>query len=226
MSEIVLFGIKVRLFRKKTRNIIIRIGIDGRVSMTLPVGVAISEAEYFFKRKLPWITEKLSEAQKFSENRKTGFGSKISIFGEGAVIRPLGKKGSPRLSDGSLLVYAPTGDEEQIKKAVYRYAAAEVSERSAGYFKKWGEATGLYPSSVAVHLSRTRWGSCNVKSGKINLSLFLAFLPEKCLDYTVLHEVAHLRYGDHGKDFKAFLTRYMPDWKEVRRFMNERAIRI
>ena len=45
-------------------------------------------------------------------------------------------------------------------------------------------------------------------------------MPEKCVSYVVLHEICHIRYANHGAGFKSMLSRYMPDWKEVKRFLN------
>jgi predicted metal-dependent hydrolase len=37
----------------------------------------------------------------------------------------------------------------------------------------------------------------------------------------ILHELAHLKIPDHGPDFKAILSAYMPDWKARRNLLNE-----
>ena len=39
----------------------------------------------------------------------------------------------------------------------------------------------------------------------------LLAMDKKFLDYVVLHEVTHLRYANHGADFKNFMTEHMPN---------------
>jgi predicted metal-dependent hydrolase len=41
-----------------------------------------------------------------------------------------------------------------------------------------------------------------------------------CLDYIVLHELAHLKVPTHGEEFVALLDSLQPDWQERRRLLN------
>ncbi len=53
---------------------------------------------------------------------------------------------------------------------------------------------------VFLRDTSTRWGSCSTKRN-INLSIKLALLPEHLMDYVILHELNHLKYHGHQKDF-------------------------
>ena len=37
----------------------------------------------------------------------------------------------------------------------------------------------------------------------------------KAIEYVVLHEVCHLKYMNHSKNFWAMVEKYMPDYKEA-----------
>ena len=52
--------------------------------------------------------------------------------------------------------------------------------------------------------NRSNWGSCSNK-GNINLNISLVLLPEELSDYVILHELCHLRYPNHGKEFHTLL---------------------
>ncbi|MBQ4298557.1 MAG: M48 family metallopeptidase, partial [Clostridia bacterium] len=84
-------------------------------------------------------------------------------------------------------------------------------------------ATGLRASGFSVRRMSSRWGSCTVGSGRIRLSLSLSREPDRLLSYVILHELAHLRYPDHGAGFRAFLTGFLPDWEERRRELRHRS---
>ena len=60
---------------------------------------------------------------------------------------------------------------------------------------------------------KTRWGSCNVKTKNINLNLELIKKPQECIEYVVLHELAHLKHPNHSKQFWEYVGMHMPDWK-------------
>lgn len=63
----------------------------------------------------------------------------------------------------------------------------------------------------------SRWGSCNVKTGRICINVQLAAQPPECLEYVVVHELCHLREANHGPRFHALLDAYLPHWRDAER---------
>lgn len=55
---------------------------------------------------------------------------------------------------------------------------------------------------------RYRWGSCTPARGSIRLSHELQTLPTFCLDYVIVHELAHLLEANHGPRFWKLVDRY------------------
>lgn len=76
----------------------------------------------------------------------------------------------------------------------------------------YAERMGLYPTQVRITGARTRFGSCS-SQGHICFSWRLMQYPPEAIDYVVVHELAHLRYMNHGAEFYALIARYLPDWK-------------
>lgn len=75
----------------------------------------------------------------------------------------------------------------------------------------WSEKTGLYPKNVGISLAETRFGSCN-RSGKVLFSVMLMEYDLDLIDAVIVHELCHLLYMNHGKDFYALLEEIMPDY--------------
>ena len=98
---------------------------------------------------------------------------------------------------------------------------AELKARIAKLLPLWVERTGLVPSRWQVRSMKTRWGSCNTRTHSINFALQLARKDDECLNYIILHELCHLKTRTHGKEFIALMDRFMPDWREVRKRLNE-----
>ena len=94
---------------------------------------------------------------------------------------------------------------------------AELKARIARFLPLWVERTGLVPSAWRVRSMKTRWGSCNTRTRSINFALELARKDDECLNYIILHELAHIRVPNHGPQFQALLDRYMPDWRRIRK---------
>lgn len=69
---------------------------------------------------------------------------------------------------------------------------------------------GFSYGKVFIKHNSSNWGSCSAR-GNINLNLNLVRLPEPVCDYVLLHELAHLRYPDHGPGFHALLEKLCSD---------------
>ena len=59
---------------------------------------------------------------------------------------------------------------------------------------------GVAYTSVTIRDTTSRWGSCS-RRGALSFSWRLVLAPPDVLDYVVVHELAHLRHGDHGGRF-------------------------
>ena len=94
--------------------------------------------------------------------------------------------------------------------------AARITE----LLPKWESITGLYADSWHIRNMTSRWGSCNILKKRMCFNLQLAARPNDCLEYVILHELAHLKEAGHGPKFKAILDFYMPDWRDVRKKLN------
>lgn len=115
---------------------------------------------------------------------------------------------------------------EHRKKAMTRFESVDGNDRE--YLKSeierllpvWEKKTGLYSTSWHIRDMTSRWGSCNTQTGRLCFNLQLAKKSTECIEYVILHELAHLKVPNHGSEFKAILDAYMPNWREIRKKMN------
>lgn len=104
----------------------------------------------------------------------------------------------------------PTGAELAEWRAVVAAFAPALVE-------KWAPRLGVAPGRLAYRNMVSRWGSCNVKTGRICLNVQLAAQPPECLEYVVVHELCHLIEANHGPRFKALLDANLPGWRDAER---------
>lgn len=69
---------------------------------------------------------------------------------------------------------------------------------------------------ISVRDQKTRWGSCSLK-GNLNFNYKLIFLPERLLDYVVVHEICHLKEMNHSKDFWNLVSLTFPNYKDLKK---------
>ncbi|MCR6574516.1 M48 family metallopeptidase [Campylobacter insulaenigrae] len=84
---------------------------------------------------------------------------------------------------------------------------------------KWQFAFEKKVQKISIKNMISRWGSCNHKKAYINLNLKLMQKPIKTIEYVILHELTHLIYPHHQKEFYSFLHNLMPDYKEREVFL-------
>lgn len=76
--------------------------------------------------------------------------------------------------------------------------------------------TNLKPNKVRIKDIHYAWGSCSSKKN-ITINANLINYSSKAIRYVILHELCHLRYMNHSKEFWNLVSTYMPEYKEVRK---------
>ena len=105
-----------------------------------------------------------------------------------------------------------TPEVAELRKQAKAYLPGRLAELAAQH--------GFSYNQVRIKHNVSNWGSCSVKKN-INLNLNLMRLPEELRDYVMLHELCHLKYMNHGKEFHALLESICPNHKELRRQLRD-----
>lgn len=98
----------------------------------------------------------------------------------------------------------PRERRAEILEAWYR---AQLRAAAEPLVKLWQPRLHVRVNSLFVQRMRTRWGSCNPEAGTIRLNTELAKKPADCLEFIVVHELAHLIEGTHN-------ARSWPRWTD------------
>ncbi len=71
-------------------------------------------------------------------------------------------------------------------------------------------------NDIKIKRMKSRWGSCSTKKN-LNFNYRLIELPERLIDYVIVHELCHLKEFNHSKKFWNLVALMMPDWKSLRK---------
>lgn len=97
----------------------------------------------------------------------------------------------------------------RLKQERNKVAESVDLERRAQYLNKRYFAGALAWQSIRfTPASKTRYGSCRPASGQILISAELGDHPTWVLDYVIVHELAHLVFPDHSKQFWHLVSAY------------------
>lgn len=225
--QIQISEISVEIIKKNIKNMHLAVlPPDGRVRVSAPLGMSNDAIILFVRTKLGWIRKqqiKFEEQPRQSE-REYVSGETLYVWGRQYFLQvEYSYKGNSLILDGEKAILtvrkeSTVKQREAFVNEWYRnLLKAEVEKK----LPKWESITGLYCSSWQSKYMTTRWGTCNVNTRKIWLNLQLAKKPVECLEYVILHELAHLKVKNHGADFVAILDQYMPYWREMKKLLND-----
>lgn len=102
--------------------------------------------------------------------------------------------------------------EKNLRKAAKAYIPNRVA-----YFHRF---TGGDYTSITIRNQKSRWGSCSSR-GTLSFNCRLMLAPPEILDYVVVHELCHLRYMNHSKDFWLMVESVLPDYRNAKRYLKE-----
>ena len=75
-------------------------------------------------------------------------------------------------------------------------------------------------AEITIREQKTRWGSCS-SAGNLNYNWKLVLMPERVMDYVVIHELAHRKEMNHSARFYAVVAQQMPDYKVWQSWLKE-----
>ena len=73
---------------------------------------------------------------------------------------------------------------------------------------------GFTYNKIFIRNQKTLWGSCSFRNN-ISLNIKLLQLPDKLINYIILHELLHTRIKNHSRNFWAELDKLVGDGKTL-----------
>ena len=105
-------------------------------------------------------------------------------------------------------------NQKQERKPLYiEEQFKQIIEKNANELIK---ITGLIPNKIRIKDIKYAWGSCS-SNKNITINHKLIVYSEMAIRYVILHELCHLKYMNHSKEFWNLVQRYMPEYKEVKK---------
>jgi len=224
--------IEYNLIRSKRKNVSISVEPNSNVRVKAPINISDDEVLEVVKGKSRWITQKLFEIREIETRRYR------RAYVNGETFTYLGRRYSLQLVDdesikipvvkfyrGKLYVTTSTRDEAIIRTAIvgwYKEKAKEkIPERVTYYEKFFLEKRG----DIIVKEQKKRWASCT-KDGTLMFNWKDIIAPANILDYIIVHEMCHLRYMNHSKEFWEMLGRVLPDYERRKEWLKNNGVKL
>lgn len=225
--EINISGICMEVKKKKIKNMYLSVKPpEGRVVISAPISMPNKSIKRFAEERIEWVIEQRKKFERQSQKKERRYisGESLYIWGRKYVliVHEDGKRNSFMLYGESAILSIRGGSTTEQRGAFLREQyRSMLKEEVEKLLPKWEERTGLHCNSWRTKYMTTRWGTCNTVEKRLWFNVQLAEKPLECLEYVILHELAHTKVRGHGAAFVAIMDEYMPEWRNVKKRLNE-----
>ncbi|KAF3981586.1 MAG: M48 family metallopeptidase [Methylococcales symbiont of Hymedesmia sp. n. MRB-2018] len=213
----------ITITRKDIKNINLRVKPTGEVMMSVPTKTTDSHIQYVLKKRSDWIKAKLSFYTQMPKKIEKEYvsGENCRFLGRNYRLKVIQSSDeSVKLKGGYLyLSLKDTGDFKNKERLLKEWYLQKAKNHINKALAKYQPIVKREVKSVRIRKMQTRWGSCNPAKSYINLNSELIKAPTKCIEYVVLHELAHLIYPNHSKNFYNYLSVHIPNWQKIKNIL-------
>ena len=226
VSQIELGDIAVDVVLKDIKNIHLSVyPPHGAVRIAAPLRMKLDTIRVFAISKLGWIKQqqkKLREQERETEREHIERESHY-VWGKRYLLTVKEEDAAPTIElkhSRMVLKVRPGASDTTRQDVVAQWYRDQIKATIPVLLEKWAPQMGVQVNRVFVQKMKTKWGSCNPATRSIRLNTDLAKKPAQCLEYVVVHELAHLIERHHNERFIALMDTHMPHWRQHRATLN------
>jgi predicted metal-dependent hydrolase len=230
-TTIRLGSITVDVVKKDIKNL--HLGVyppAGKVRISAPLRMKLDTIRVFAISKLAWIKEQQKKITAQERETPRSYSEREShyVWGKRYLLKVVEKDEPPQIEirpNRMVFQVRPSWSSDRKQEFLDAWYRAQVREAVPKLLARWEPVLGVSVDRVFIQRMRTKWGSCSRASAAIRLNTDLAKKPPECLEYIVVHEMAHLIEPTHNSRFIALMDHQMPNWRFFRQLLNRLPVR-
>lgn len=208
----------IQVVKKDIKNITLKVKPTCEVILSVPLETDDKHISYILKKREVWINKKIDffKSSNKIEQKEYVSGESFKYLGKAYRLKVIeSKEEQVKLLRGYIQIFIKDKNNTNKKQKLLNDWYTKKAEI---YFEKIiNEYLSIVKKdikNISIRQMKTRWGSCNPSKGYINLNSELIKKRKESIEYVIFHELAHLIYPNHSKEFYNYLDTYMPDWRK------------
>lgn len=227
VTQLKLGDVAVDVVLKDIKNV--HLGVyppNGKVRISAPSRMRLDIIRVFVISKLDWIRQQQKKFHDQERDPPREYLDREShyVWGKRYLLKVVEEDAAPKveLKHNKLLLRIPSETMTEKKQAIIdQWYREKIKAAAPHLIAKWQPVLGVNVECVFVQQMKTKWGSCNPTNHSIRLNTELAKKPAECLEYIVVHEMAHLLVRRHNDQFVSLMDKCLPNWKLLRQALNQ-----
>lgn len=199
---------------------------DARVHISAPKEMSADSLRLFAIDKLDWIKSKVKLISDRERQTVREFVSGENHYFKGVRYRlnVIIQNSQPKVEINGTqfinLYVRENSSLEKKKEVMNQWYRDELKKLLPQLISKWEDKLNVKADSWDVMQMKTKWGSCNIKTKKLLFNLELIKKPVHCIEYVVVHELAHLIERLHNDKFTSILDNNLSNWRILKNELN------
>ncbi len=216
------FVYNYELIKQDRKTLALTVTPELQIYVKCPHRAGDDRIEQFLRRKWFWLEKQLSFFEKYQRKiyrREYVSGESFHYLGrQHQLVVKRGVEDGVSLLRGILLVNTTSAvtDGHHTKKLVSKWHDEKMQKV---FMERFDEMNKRFeyknPPSFGIRDMKRRWGSF-LNEDKIFLNPQLIHMPKDCIDYVIVHELCHMRYKNHDKNFFRLLEEKFPNWDQTK----------
>ena len=214
----------IQITKKDVKNITLKVKPSGEVILTAPKITSDEHIKFIIKKRAKWIEKKKEFFASFETSEKEYVsGEDFKYLGRSYRLKVIeSNKEAVKLQRGYLEIYVKNkNDLKRKQNLVYEWYYEKALLHFFNILQEFNKIVKQEIKDIKIRQMKTRWGSCNTHKSYINLNIELIKKPKICIEYVVFHELVHLIYPNHSKEFYNYLSLYMTDWEKRKHILEK-----
>lgn len=217
----------IQVIRKPIKHLYLRVLPDGQVVITAPMRMAKTTIQAFVASKRDWIAARCAQAAQQSvmqphlwqqDHTLLLLGMPYRVKIESHAYLP-----SIHIEQSTLYFFVPDNfSEARQKKFLDTWLKKHMQAHLRRLIQHWEPIMQIQVGSYTLRRMKSRWGSCQPLKRHICLNLQLIHKPLVCMEYVLVHEMVHFFEMGHNQRFYALMDRYLPQWRQIKKTLEER----
>ena len=209
------------IVKPRQKHTYLRLREDGTIIITTP-GLTPAQTERLLLDKSEWI----ARARKKLSSKKGRYPiwdiyEKIWYTGKNYPLRfeKTQRYASLRFCGESFRYRGPKNNEA-LHRALDRFYKKVSENIIVPLVREHSEKMKLFFTAIRFRKTKRQWGSCS-SNDALSFNTMLCKVPIEAIEYVVVHELAHIVYKNHSRDFWRLVERHLPDYQERKSLLRD-----
>ena len=203
---------EVIIVKKRNKNTYIRVKEDMNIYVTTNYLATKSYIKRLLDSNYDYLKKMINQMCKKNEKKELFF-----YLGSSCDIIFISTISNVDIDYDNRIIYAK--DEKMLNKWYTKTIKDTFSKHYVDIFEEFEEVKVI--PKLRIRKMKTRWGVYNRVSHTVTLNSELMKYSSSALDYVIVHELSHVIFFDHSKNFWNLVSKYCSNYKSIKKELKE-----